>query len=105
MKEITKDFQESKVEITAEKEQRKEIKLIGQQRRIPGLTLWEFNLKRLSLAKAQFKKEDVEIKSLALTPEALTKRSKVIVNEHCIYFQALNHTNAVKWLFKRGFAI
>jgi hypothetical protein len=98
MKEVIQDFNETKVEITAEKEQRKEIKLIGQQRKIPGLILWEFNTKTNELQPAQYKKEDVEIKSLDPTPEALTKRNKVVVNEHCIYFQALNRKNAIKKL-------
>jgi hypothetical protein len=90
MKELIQDFKETKVEITTEQEQKKEIKLIGQQRKIPGLILWEFNYKTKELQPAQFKKEDVVIKSLQPTPEALTKRSNVIVKENCYYFQALN---------------
>lgn len=42
MKELTKEFQESEVEIVAEKQQQKEIRLIGRQRKIRGLTLWEY---------------------------------------------------------------
>lgn len=98
MKELTDEFRDNKVEIVAEKEQRKEIKLIGNQRKIRGLTLWEYNEKTNELKPATFKKEDVVLISLAKTPEALQKRSNVIVKEGCIYFQALNKNNARKKL-------
>jgi hypothetical protein len=98
MREITNELQESKIEIQTEKEQRKEIKLIGQQRRVRGHILWEFNEKTRELQPATYKKEDVVITSLAPTPEALTKRSKVVIKENCHYFQALNRENALKKL-------
>lgn len=98
MKELIQDHKETKVEIVSEQQQKKEIKLIGQQRKVPGLTLWEYNEKTNELKPAQYKKEDVVLNSLAPTPEALTKINKVIVNENCIYFQALNLRNARKKL-------
>lgn len=98
MKELLQEHKDTKVEIVVEKQQKKEIKLIGRQRKIQGLTLWEFNNKSKELKKAEFKKEDVMINSLRQSPEALTKISKVIVNENCIYFQALNIKNAKRKL-------
>jgi hypothetical protein len=102
MKELTKEFEESEVEIVAEKQQQKEIKLVGRQRKIRGLTLWEFNEKSRELKPAQFKKQDFQVTSLEVTPSALSISNKVQVNEHCLYFQALNRTNAEKKLKNSG---
>lgn len=98
MRELTQEFKESKVDITAEKQQKKEIKLIGQQRKIPGLSLWEYNEETKELKPAQFKKQDFEITSLSQSPESFNISNKVVVNEHCIYFQALNRKNAERKL-------
>jgi hypothetical protein len=98
MKELTKDFQESEVEIVEEKQERKEFKLIGRQRKVRGLTLWEFNTKTFELSKATFKKQDVSLSSLSTAKQALNISNKVEVNENCIYFQALNEKNARKKL-------
>lgn len=94
MKELTQEFKDTKVEIVSEKEQKKEVKLIGRQRRIPGLTLWEFNRVTQELLPAQYKKEDVVISKLSTSKEDLVKRNNVIVKENCFYFQALNEKNA-----------
>lgn len=103
MKELLKDeFQDSQVEIVEEKQQRKEIKLIGQQRKVPGLTLWEFNRKTKELNKAQFKKQDILINTLKVSASASTKSNRVIVNEGCFYFQCLNRKNAMKHLKRFG---
>jgi hypothetical protein len=103
MKELTKDFQENEIrsEVRTEQDQKKEIKFIGSQLKKPGLKLWEFNLKTHKLNKAVFKKhETIEIKSLSISAESMQKHSKVIINEHCIYFQALNEKSARKKISK-----
>lgn len=96
MKELIQDFKDAEIEIAVEKQQRKEIKLIGRQRKIRGLTLWEFNMKSKELKPAQFKKQDFQISSLVPSPSGLSISNKVEVNEHCVYFQALNRLNAIK---------
>lgn len=94
------------VEIRAEQEKKKEVKLIGKQRRIPGLTLWEFNKKTKDLEKAKFKKQDVILSTLDPTVVAnSTTHHKVEINEGCFYFQALNKKNAQKKLKKLGFTL
>lgn len=95
-----KELQEidSKVEIVEEQQQRKEIKLIGRQRRVRGLTLWEFNHKEKTLQPAKFHKQDFAITALSTSPEALKISNKVVVNENCVYVQALNRKNAIKKL-------
>lgn len=63
MKEVTESFKETTVEIVEERQQEKQIKLIGRQRHIPGLTLWEFNHSTKELSKAKFKPASVMISS------------------------------------------
>jgi hypothetical protein len=99
MKEL-ENHKENKIEIVAEQEQRKEIKLIGQQRKVRGLILWEYNTKTLELREAQFKSENVSISSLQVSPELVQRHSRVVVNENCIYIQALNRENAGKKVIK-----
>jgi mannose/fructose/N-acetylgalactosamine-specific phosphotransferase system component IIB len=100
MKELIKDFKESEVEIAVEKQQRKEIKLIGRQRKIRGHILWEFNQKTKELIPATYKKQDFNVTSLTPSPSAVSISNKVQVNENCLYFQALNRANAIKKLGK-----
>lgn len=99
MKEL-EDFKANQigVEIKAEAEQKKEIKLVGQQRKVPGLTLWEYNENTKELKKAKFQKVNVMIHGLGMSPESIKNTHKVVVNENCIYFQALNENNAKRKL-------
>lgn len=90
-----------KIEINVEQQQKKEIKLIGNQRKINGLTLWEFNHKTKELQKAKYSKVDIELRSLSTRAEDLVNRHKVVVNENCLYFQALNEKNAIKKINKK----
>jgi 16S rRNA C1402 (ribose-2'-O) methylase RsmI len=102
MKELTKEFSETEVEIVAEKQQQKVIKLIDQQRKIRGLILWQYNQETHELTPAKFKKQDFQITSLVPSSAAMAISNKVQVNENCIYFQALNRKNAIKKLNKVG---
>lgn len=99
MKELFKDFQDSQIksEVKAEQDQKKEIKLLSTIRKVPGLTLFEYNQRTGEVSKAKFKTDEtLVLKSLSTNPEQLQKSSKVIVNESCIYFQALNEKTARK---------
>jgi hypothetical protein len=102
MKELTKEFSETEVEIVAEKQQQKVIKLIDRQRKIRGHVLWEYNQKTYVLIQAKFKKQDFHITSIVPSPSATTVSNKVQVNDNCLYFQALNRKNAIKKLNKVG---
>lgn len=102
MKELTKAFQDSEVEIVAEKQQQKTVKLIDRQRKIRGHILWEYNQETGRLQHATFKKQDFKIESLNPSPSSLSISHKVDVRDKCIYFQALNRKNAVKKLRKIG---
>lgn len=97
MKELFKDsFESNRVEIVEEQQQKKEIKLISQQRKIRGLILWECNQKTGLIERAKFKKTNVFISSLSQSVESITDTYKVVVNENCVYIQALNFDNATK---------
>src|SRR5690606_37054358 len=105
MKELLESHLDTKVEIVAEQKQKKEIKLIDSQRKIPGLTLWEYSQSTGRLQQTTFKKQDFILKSLSLKPEDLQISNKVDMKESCIYFQALNRTNAEKKLRKLGLPV
>lgn len=100
MKEVELNLKET-IEIVDQKQVKKEIKLIGSQRRIPGLTLWQYNENSKELTKAEYKKVDHK---LNFDNTALEKRYAVSIQENCIYFQALNRKNAIKVL-KRDYKI
>lgn len=102
MKELLKDsFDSNKVEIVEEKQQRKEIKLIGQQRRIPGLTLFEYNEVTHKVVAAKFRVASVFITGGVDNETAYTY--ECVVHENCTYVQALNVRNAIKKLRRQGF--
>ena len=82
------DEKKDKIEIVSQVQQKKQIKFIGSQRSIPGLTLWQFNTETKSLNKAKFKQTNYTLNG--------SKRSQVIIEDNCIYFQALNMKNALK---------
>jgi len=72
-------------------EQRKEFRLIGSQRRIPGLILFEYDLTTGELGRASMKTE------IALTVDGkLDKSREVMSRELCLYVQAINEQNAMR---------
>lgn len=105
MKELTKEFEDSEVEIVAEKQQQKVIKLIDRQRKIRGHILWEYNQETHDLSPATFKKQDFQVASLTPSPSAVSISNKVQVNDKCLYFQALNRSNAKRKLLKVGITL
>lgn len=99
MKELTHKYKESEIVIVEEQQQRKEIKLIGSQNKIKGLTLWQFNESTKELSIAKFRPASIFISS-SINSSETTKNFTVVVNENCIYFQALNESNAKRKLRK-----
>lgn len=90
--------QMSKDEIEILQQKQHEFKLIGRQRKIPGHTLFCYNLKtkEIKVAPVEFSK-DVDF----TTREAINK-PKVVVEPYCIYRQALNKKNFIKRLKREG---
>lgn len=72
-------------------EQRKEFRLIGSQRRIPGLILFEYDLTTGDLQRASMKKE-VQLN----IDGTIGKKSHVDSKDLCLYIQALNEENAMR---------
>lgn len=104
MKEL-EEFRELPIEIVAEQQQKKEIKHIGQQRKVPGHILWEFNEKTREIKRAVYKKTNVTITGISMSPESITETHKVVVNENCAYAQAMNKKNARKHFKRMGYEI
>ena len=72
-------------------EQRKEYRLIGSQKAIPGLILFEYDLTTGELHRASVKKEI----TLYVDGTAGTK-TRVDSKDLCLYIQALNEANAMR---------
>lgn len=79
-----------KVEIVSQVQQKKQLKPIGSQRLIHGLTLWQFNTESKVLTKAKIKQTNFKVDG--------SKRHQVVIEDNCIYFQALNKKNALRKL-------
>ena len=72
-------------------QQRKEYRLIGSQKHIPGLVLYEYDLTTGELRPADVKT------TLSLTVDGkLDSSRKVNSKELCLYVQALNKENAMR---------
>ena len=72
-------------------QQRKEYRLIGSQKHIPGLVLYEYDLTTGDLRPADVKT------TLSLTVDGkLDSSRKVNSKELCLYVQALNKENAMR---------
>ena len=97
---IPKDSKEDNVEIGIVEEERKEIKLIGSQRRIPGLTLWEIDDVKKTYCKAQFEKQNIELDFTKDIDGQTKLRQKVLLKDDCFYVQKLNEKSLLKFIKK-----
>ena len=86
----------TRVEQVAKKQ--KEYKLIGRQRKVAGLTLFEFDRKTKQIKPADIHRECIVD---ATTGKPIYK-TKTDVHEGCFYLQALNVKSAEKKLRKLG---
>lgn len=80
-------------------QQRKEYRLLGSKKRIPGLILFEYDVTTGELIRASLKKE-VEL----MIDGRVMKNTRVDTRDMCLYIQALNEENAlrkVKQLLRR----
>jgi len=64
MKELEQPIQDQGIEIVAEQEKKKEVRLIERQRRIPGLILWQYNAESNVLDRAKFKQDTLVLNTL-----------------------------------------
>lgn len=70
-------------------EQRKEFGRIGAQRRLPGLTLYEYDL-----TTGEIREADVETEATLRLDGPVGRSGRVDAKELCLYVQALNIENA-----------
>lgn len=84
-----------KDQVTQEVQVPKEYKFQGSVQMVPGLPLWEFNMKTLEIRKAEYKSEN-------LTYHGGVKR-ELVVDPDCAYIQALNYKNALR-KFKKHYS-
>jgi hypothetical protein len=96
------DFQrkvKDEIKNVRDTDKKKELILVGNQRKIDGLNLWEFNTVTGEIKQAQYQKIDVVIRNFsdkAILALSRNINHKVIAHEHCIYIQAINKENAIK---------
>ena len=83
-------------ELVARRKQQQEFRMIGSQRRIPGLTLWCINLKTGEIKAAPVKRECV-VNLKTRQPEYKTR---IVIEPNCLYRQCLNRKSFVKRLIK-----
>lgn len=70
-------------------EQRREFGRIGAQRRLPGLTLYEYDL-----TTGEIREADVETEATLRLDGPVGRSGRVDAKELCLYVQALNIENA-----------
>jgi len=94
------------IDISIEETVPKKSVFIGNMRKIPGLTMWEFNPVEFTLTEAKYKESKTEILSSVLPKSQPQMKYGIIhsleTKEGCVYVQALNKRNAFKHLAKNG---
>ena len=78
-------------------QQRQEYKLIGNMRKVPGHTLFSFNVKTGEIKPVKLVREA----SIGLDGKPIFKE-KITVEKDCYYEQALNQKNFIKRLKRTG---
>lgn len=78
-------------------QQKQEYKLIGSMRKVPGHTLFSFNVQTGEIKPVKLVREA----SIGLDGKPVFKE-KITVEKDCYYEQALNRKNFIKRLKRRG---
>ena len=90
MKSIVPELSRSDAQELVER-QAKEYRLIGSEKRIPGLILFEYDMTTGELRRA-----DVDTSCILQMNGGLIAQRKVNKRELCLYIQALNEKNAMR---------
>lgn len=100
MKEFEKPVPlKEEINITAQKQQEKQLKLVGRMRPQPGQKVFEINCSTGECEEAQFEKVAVNFETAAKGD--LSPRKKIMARENCVYVVALNKANAIRKFFGR----
>jgi hypothetical protein len=95
----------AKLEQSIQQQQKKHIQLLGRQNRNKSHILWSFNTETKELKRAAFATQSNTLYLNSFNHDDVMKTirtfySRVLVEQNCIYFQALNEENALKKLKK-----
>lgn len=106
MKELSKKTKEETA-IVKQAEINKGLKFMGSQRIQKGHTMWQYNLNTGELIAAKMEAEAVMMPERSgfmgiRIPAGTVIKSKIVSEENCQYFPALNRKNAIKKLNKIG---
>lgn len=93
--------QMQKDEIEVLDKQKHEFKLIGRQRKVPGHTMFSFNLKTGKIKVAPIERSKV----CDFRTREPIYNERIVVEPDCIYRQALNRKNFVKRLVREGIIV
>lgn len=95
---IPKKDQMSKDEMEILDKKQHEFKLIGSTRKVPGHTMFSFNVKT-----GEIKTAPVEhTKDYDFKTHGPATKDRIVIEPDCIYRQALNKKNFIKRLFREG---
>ena len=75
-----------------------EFKLIGRERKVPGHTMFSYNLKTEEIKVAPVQ----HAKDVSFTTQKAVTRDKIVIEPDCLYRQALNKKNFIKRLIREG---
>ena len=98
MKEISRPEVPESDKPIVEQNIKKQVNFLSSQRKVKGLTMWEFDPLAMTLEEAKI--EDVKV-DFADKVYARKIHHKLIYKEGCVYIQALNKKNAYKKIAKR----
>ena len=81
--------------------QKHEFKLIARERKVPGHTMFSFNLRTGEIKQAPIERsKDIDFR----TREPIYKE-RIVVEPDCLYRQALNKKNFIKRLIREGIIV
>lgn len=90
---------QDKTAVVAERQQEKELKLVGRIQPHRGHTLFKVDRETLEISKAEFETVDITFEQ---AQEGKRPSKKVIVEEGFVYVSALNEKNVIKKLPRLG---
>lgn len=96
--ESTRQDQVQKDEMEILDKQKHEFKLIGQQRKVPGHTMFSINMKTGEIKKAPIN----HTKDIDFMTRRPLRSDHLVIEPDCIYRQALNKKNFIKRLIREG---
>lgn len=99
--EIKSDKEFDQVRIEREQKKRQEFTFLGSERVVRGHTMFSFNVVTKEIKVAALKHCD----TFDLSKMDVAYNPKIIVEENCVYRQALNKKNLIKRLKREGFAV